>query len=205
MHNNRNVHILIADDEPLVRRSLTEFLTMEGYIVSSASNGNEALELLKEYTADIVITDIKMPELDGIQLLKEIISHKNHTAVILMTGYGSIENAVEAMKEGAYDYITKPIIDSEIKIIIERLIKEQNIIEENKELKEKLAVTNRESFYNIVGKDEKMQKIYTLIETISNTSATILIRGESGTGKRMGWCMPYINTAKRNARSLLWK
>ncbi len=184
MHNN-NIHILVVDDEPLVRRSLSEFLTLEGYAVSSASNGKEALDLLKDYNAEIVISDIKMPELDGIQLLNEIKTHKYNSPVILMTGYGSIENAVEAMKEGAYDYITKPIIDSEIKIVIERLIHERKIFEENIKLKEQLSAIQKERFQNIVGKDEKMQKIYTLIEAISTTRATVLIHGESGTGKRL--------------------
>lgn len=187
MHNSHSNgrHILIVDDEPLVRRSLSEFLTLQGYTVSSASSSKEALSLLKNYIADIVITDIKMPEMDGMQLLKQIkIGHPN-TPVILITSYGSIESAVEAMKEGAYDYVTKPIVDSEIKIVIERLIKHRQLQEENIKLKERLSVSQKERFHDIVGKDEKMQKIYTLIEAITTTRATVLIRGESGTGKRL--------------------
>lgn len=183
--NSNNRHILVVDDEPLVRRSLGELLTLEGYSVTSANNGKEALDLLKNYTADIIITDLKMPEMDGIQLLKQIKALYPDTPVILITSYGSIENAVEAMKEGAYDYITKPIVDSEIKIVIERLIKQRQLQEENITLKEQLSVSQRERFHNIVGKDEKMQKIYTLIEAIAKTRATVLIHGESGTGKRL--------------------
>ncbi|HTZ11197.1 MAG TPA: sigma-54 dependent transcriptional regulator [Candidatus Margulisiibacteriota bacterium] len=183
-HSNGR-HILIVDDEPLVRRSLGEFLTLAGYTVSTASNGKEALHLLKDYTTDIVITDIKMPEMDGIELLKKIKSGHPGTPVILITSYGSIENAVDAIRQGAYDYITKPIIDSEIKLVIERLINQRNLQEENKHLKEQLSVTHRDRFHNIVGKDEKMQKLYTLIEAIINTRATVLINGESGTGKRL--------------------
>jgi DNA-binding NtrC family response regulator len=115
-----NKHILIVDDDPLVRRSLSEFLTIEGFTVSSAGSAKEAISLLKDYTADIVITDIKMPEIDGIQFMKQLKQLNPETPIILMTGYGSIDSAVEAMKEGAYDYITKPIIDNEIRIIIER-------------------------------------------------------------------------------------
>lgn len=183
--NDKGIHILVADDEPLVRRSLCEFLTISGYTVSSASNGREALGLFKNHTADIVITDIKMPEMDGIELLKQIKTISPNIPIILITGYASIENAVEAMKEGAYDYITKPIIDSEIKIIIERLIKQRELQNENTKLKEQLSVSQRDRFYNIVGKDIKMRKIYTLIEAIANTKATVLIYGESGTGKRL--------------------
>lgn len=183
-HSNGR-HILVVDDEPLVRRSLSEFLTLQGYSVSSAGNGKEALEVLKSYTADIVITDIKMPEIGGIELLREIKKEHHQTPVILMTGYGSIENAVEAIKEGAYDYVTKPIVDSDIKLVIERLINQRGLQEENEKLKLQLSVTQRERFHNIVGKDEKMQKIYTLIEAISATGTTVLIHGESGTGKRL--------------------
>jgi DNA-binding NtrC family response regulator len=182
---SENRHILIVDDEPLVRSSLSELLTLSGYTVSTAGNGKEALELLRDYTADIIITDIKMPEMDGIQLLNQVKKRHPEVPVILITGYGSIDSAVEAMKQGAYDYITKPIVDSEIKIVIERLMQQRQLQEENIRLKEQLSVSQRERFHNIVGKDDKMQKIYNLIEAIINTRATVLIHGESGTGKRL--------------------
>ncbi|MCM8781361.1 MAG: sigma-54 dependent transcriptional regulator, partial [Candidatus Omnitrophica bacterium] len=187
MHNTNydHRHILVVDDEPLVRSSLSELLTLSGYTVSTANNGREALEILDTYNVDLVITDIKMPQIDGIQLLREIKSKFKETAVILITGYGSIENAVEAMKEGAYDYITKPIMDSEIKIIIERFLNQRRLQEENIILKEQLSEMQRERFLNIVGRNQKMQKIYALIEAISQTRATVLIHGESGTGKRL--------------------
>lgn len=176
---------MIVDDEPLVRRSLSELLTFFGYAVSVASSGKEALDLLKSYTTDILITDIKMPEMDGVTLLKKVRAIHPNMPVIFITGYGSIENAVEAMKEGAYDYITKPIVDTEIKIVIERLIKQRQLLEENIKLKEQLAVSKRERFHNLIGKSQSMQKIYNLIEAISNTRATVLLHGESGTGKRL--------------------
>ena len=182
---SNNKHILVVDDDPLVRRSLSEFLTVEGFTVSSAGNGTEAISLLKQYTADIVIADIKMPGVDGIQLLKQIKALNTETPVILMTGYGSIDSAVEAMKEGAYDYVTKPIIDSEIRIIIERFGKQRLMQDENVLLKKELSATQRVHFHNIVGKSPEMQKIYTLIECVLNTRATVLINGESGTGKRL--------------------
>jgi len=178
-------HILIVDDEPLVRRSLSELLTLSGYAVTTAGNGKEAIDVLKNYHADIIITDIKMPQMDGVQLLKELKTTSPGTPVIMVTGYGSIDNAVEAMKHGAYDYITKPIVDDEIKIVIERLVKQRQLTEENIELKEQLSAAQRNSFYGIVGKTASMQRIYTLIEAITNTRATVLIHGESGTGKRL--------------------
>ncbi len=189
MHNNSGSngrhHILVVDDEPLVRRSLSEFLTLQGYSVSSAENGKEAMSLLNDYVADIIIADIKMPEIGGMALLKHIKASHPETPVILITSYASIESAVEAIKEGAYDYITKPIVDSEIKLVIERLLQQKKLLEENAKLKEQLSVSQIERFCDIVGKDSKMQKIYTLIEAVANTRATVLIHGESGTGKRL--------------------
>ncbi|MFH1355396.1 MAG: sigma-54 dependent transcriptional regulator [Candidatus Omnitrophota bacterium] len=182
---NNKPHILVVDDEPLVRRSLSELLTLAGYAVSSANDGREALDLLKTYEADVVISDIKMPKMDGLKFIKEMKTSYPDTPVILMTGYGSVESAVQAMKEGAYDYITKPVVDSEIKIVIERIIKERQLTKENIKLKEQLSSKERTRFYNIVGKDEKMQKIYNLIDAITATRATVLIHGESGTGKRL--------------------
>ncbi|MDD5668860.1 MAG: sigma-54 dependent transcriptional regulator [Candidatus Omnitrophica bacterium] len=178
-------HILVVDDEPLVRRSLSEFLTMEGFTVSSASDGEEALEFLKKHTADVILADLKMPKCDGIELLQKVkVSHPN-TTIIMITGFASIDSAVEAMKQGAYDYVTKPIVDSEIKIILDRIITQRNLLEENVKLKRQLSATLRDHFHNIVGKSKPMQKIYTLIEAILNTRATVLIYGESGTGKRL--------------------
>ncbi len=176
---------MIVDDEPLVRHSLSEMLTLSGYSVSSASNGKEALGMLKSYTADIIISDIKMPEMDGLQLLRQVKNIHPNTQFIIITGYGSIDSAVEAMKEGAYDYITKPIIDNEIKIIIERLAKQKQLLEENIKLKDQLSVSQKERFHNIVGKSQSMQRIYALIEAIAETRATVLIHGESGTGKQV--------------------
>lgn len=184
-HSHNQINILIVDDEPLIRRSLSEFLTIEGYTLSSASNGIQALELLKTYSADIVISDIKMPEMDGIELLKNIKQEYPDMQVILVTGYGSVQDAVDAMKEGAYDYIMKPIIDNEIRIIIERLIKQKQVIRENIALKKELSEALKERFLNITGKDPKMQKVYSLIDAVAKTRATVLIYGESGTGKRM--------------------
>ena len=185
LNPEKHISILVVDDEPLVRRSLSEFLTLEGYTVSSASNVKEALNMLKDYPPDIVITDMKMPEFDGVYLLRQVRQNFPTVSVIMITGYGSIENAVEAIKEGAFDYITKPIIDNEIRVVLERLVKQKALVEENIKLKEQVSAVIRERFHNIVGKDVKMQKIYTLIEAICSTRSTVLIHGESGTGKHL--------------------
>lgn len=190
---------MIVDDEPLVRESLGEMLELCGYCVSTSSNGKLACETLKNSNVDIIITDIKMPEMDGKAFLRSVkISHPD-AAVIVMTGYGSIEDAVESMKNGAYDYISKPIIDSEIKITIERFLNQKMLLEENTKLKKQLSVSKKESFAGIFGEDEKMQKIYNLIEAVSNTRATVLINGESGTGKRLvAHAIHKCNESERN-------
>ncbi len=182
----KDARILIVDDEPLTRKSLYEILKFEGYRVDTAKDGQEALDIIEKQMPSVVITDLKMPgDIDGLTLLREIHSRDKDTAVVLITGYGSIENAVEAMKAGAFDYVTKPIVDSEIKLVIQRIIQQQSLIEENRVLRKRLADTSRSKFYDIIGQNPKMQKIYFLIETIANTNATILIQGESGTGKRL--------------------
>ncbi|MFH1771998.1 MAG: sigma-54 dependent transcriptional regulator [Candidatus Omnitrophota bacterium] len=182
MENN---HILIVDDEPLTRKSLFEILKFEGYRVSMASGAKEAWDLISNSPPDIIITDLKMPEIDGIKLLRMVKGEYPQIAVVLVTAYGSIENAVEAMKEGAFDYVTKPILDSEIKIVIKRIFEQRKILNENIKLKEKLALTNRDHFHNMIGRDPAMQKIYNLIETVASTNASVLVHGESGTGKRL--------------------
>jgi len=186
MNQPKKISILVVDDEPLVRRSLTEFLNLEGYSTRSAENGRLALDDLSHNgVVDVVVTDMKMPEMDGLEMMRHLKADFPQIPVVVVTGYGSIESAVEAMKEGAFDYITKPVIDNEIRIVLERLVKEQKLIAENKQLKEEIAVYARDRFYNIVGKDGKMHKIYTLIEAIAATRSTVLIYGESGTGKHM--------------------
>lgn len=180
-----SLHILIVDDDALVRRSLCEALSFEGYSCHSAGSAQDALRQLKEKSFQVVISDMKMPEMDGLDLLQAIKEKYPQTAVIMMTGFGSIENAVEAMRRGAMDYITKPIIDEEIKMVIKRLAQERNLAEENAYLKEKLGATTRQRCGDIIGKNFRMQKLFDLIHVIADTKTTVLITGESGTGKRM--------------------
>ncbi len=180
-----SMRILIVDDDSLVRRSLCEVLSFEGYSCSSAGGAAEAFKRLKEMPFDIMISDIKMPGMDGIELLRKVKAEFPHICVIMITGFGSIENAVLAMREGALDYITKPIIDDEIKLLIKRIADERKLVEENKYLRHKLSNTVRSKCYDIIGKSYKMQKIYDLIDVIADTRTTVLLTGESGTGKRL--------------------
>ena len=189
--------ILVADDEPLIRKSLYETLRIEGYEAEMASDGAEAWEKIEHLPVDIVIADIKMPKVSGIDLLRQVRAKYPDIAVILITGYGTIEQAVEAMQLGAVDYVTKPIMDDEIKIIIKRLFEQKRLVEENVALRQQLARTVRDRFHRLVGKHEKMQRIYALVETIAETKATVLIKGESGTGKRLVSLAIHANDPQR--------
>ncbi len=175
--------ILVVDDDPLILRSLSELLRIQGYDVQTASSGLEALQTLKDDPVDLILSDINMPEIDGFKLLQEVKSRYPDILMILVTGFGTIENAVEAMKLGAYDYVTKPIVDDEIKVILRRALEQKRLRAENEDLKDRLD--RRFRFDSIIGHDHQMQKIFETIKTIADTKATVLITGESGTGKTM--------------------
>ncbi len=185
-------HILITDDEPLVRKSLKETLRYLGYNVTTAKDGVQALEIMKNYPVDIVMADMKMPNLGGMELLKCVKQQYPRTQVVLMSAYGQIENAVEAMRLGAADYISKPFEDAQITGVLKKIDNKSSCtIDNNISGINKMAKlpqryeSNRHKFHTVLGKDEKMLKIYSMIEAIADTSSTVLIRGESGTGKRM--------------------
>ena len=176
-------NILIVDDDRSLRKMLAFVLGKEGYGVEEAVNGVDALKKLKGRNFDLVISDIRMPDLNGIELLKKIKTHDPEMPVIMITAYATTNDAIEAMKLGAEDYIMKPFSLEELKIIINKSLHKKNIERENVELKEKLS--DKEKFENIVGADPKMRKIFELIDTIAQTDSTILISGESGTGKEL--------------------
>ncbi len=190
-------NILIADDDPIIRKSLREMLRLEGYEVDTAADGSEALKKLGQSGFDVVITDVKMPAVGGFELLSKIKSFSPDTVVILMTGYGSIEDAVNGIKAGAYEYITKPLNDNEIKLVIDRSLEHMRLRKENDNLKRSLGL--RFNLNNLLGRDVKMQKVFNLIETVAGTEATVLIHGESGTGKTMVARCIHHNSPRRNA------
>ena len=175
--------ILLVDDDPLILRSLSVVIGREGYEVTTAEGGTRGLELARDASFDVVVTDFNMPEIDGMQLLREVKARKPDSEVILVTGYGTVEQAVEAIKLGAYDYICKPIIDEEMKVVIARAVEQRRLRSENADLKQRLDL--RYSFDSIIGRDYKMQKIYDTISLVAPTKANVLITGESGTGKTM--------------------
>ncbi|MDP2654451.1 MAG: sigma-54 dependent transcriptional regulator [Candidatus Omnitrophota bacterium] len=180
---NSKIDILVVDDEPLIRESLYEILRIDGYRAYMASSGEEALTLLGRQKIDIVLTDLKLPKMDGLELLTKIKAAHPETEVIMITGYGTIETAVDTMRKGAFDYVTKPVNDNEIKIIIDKIVDKKAIVEENKSLRQLIAQVNRSSLCDMIGSSESMQRVYHVIDSVASSNATILISGESGTGK----------------------
>jgi len=175
--------VLVADDEQSMREFLDIMLKKEGYKVSLASNGEEVAKLVDNDLFDLVLLDIRMPKLDGISALKKIKSNAPETIVIMITAYASADTAIKAMKEGAYDYITKPFKVEEIKLIIKNALEKKNLQKENILLKQ--VVRDRFHFGNIIGQSPKMVALYDLLEKVSPTKTNILITGESGTGKEL--------------------
>ncbi len=180
---NKDYSILVVDDEPLIRESLYEILRIDGFRAHMAQSGEEALEILKGQEFDIIVMDMKLPKLSGLEMIEGVKKDYPETEVIMVTGYGSIESAVEAMKKGAFDYITKPINDQEIKMVINKIVEKKEIIKENRELKKQIAKSHPSSFCSMIGASDSMQRVYHIIESVATSNATILITGESGTGK----------------------
>jgi two-component system response regulator PilR (NtrC family) len=175
--------ILVVDDEKSMREFLEIMLRKEDYRVSLASNGEEVLRLIERDIFDLVLLDIRMPKMDGIAVLKKIKALSPETVVIMITAYASADTAIKAMKEGAYDYITKPFKIEEIKLIIKNALEKRNLQKENTLLKQ--VIRDRYHFDNIIGQSPKMLALYDLLDKVGPTKTNILITGESGTGKEL--------------------
>lgn len=177
--------ILIVDDDPIVAESLEEVLRASGYEVRSALGGREALAMLEEpgRAPEAIITDVVMPGFGGLQLLREVRERRIGSAVIVLTGYGTVESAVEALRLGAADYLTKPVVESELRLAIERAVQQRALLQENAQLRKQLK--GRVGAEAIVGRDARMQRVYELVEAVAPGRTTVLMSGESGTGKSM--------------------
>ncbi|MFA5180496.1 MAG: sigma-54 dependent transcriptional regulator [Syntrophales bacterium] len=175
--------ILVIDDDNSFRRVLEYNLQEEGYEVLSASSGEDGLVLFAEHHPDLVITDMKMSGISGLDVLKAIKKQSPDTLVIIITAFGAVDKAVKAMKLGAYDYVTKPMNRDELKLVVQKALQLNNLSTENKDLKQRLE--NRDEFKNIIGISEAMTDVFSLVRKVADTEATILITGESGTGKEL--------------------
>ncbi len=159
---SKTIRILVIDDEPLMRITIQDALEAEGYKVTSTDTGGNGLSILRDTGMDIIITDLKLPDIDGIGILKEVKKISPDTQVIMITAYGSIDSAITAMKEGAVDYLTKPFSMDELLLIINRTLRVKQLEEENISLRKR--VEEYYGFEGIVGKSPQMQKVYDLIE-----------------------------------------
>jgi len=178
-----NEQLLIVDDEPSMRRMLEILFAQEGYAVQSADSAEAALEALGAKPFDLIISDIRMPGLSGMDLLRRLKGEDSSTEVILMTAYASTDSAIEALKLGAFDYVTKPFQVEELVNIVRHAVEKKALREENVLLKAQLS--QQEKFGEIVGSNPRMRQIYSLIERIAPTGSTVLIQGDSGTGKEL--------------------
>ncbi|MHC5118795.1 MAG: sigma-54-dependent transcriptional regulator [Planctomycetota bacterium] len=176
-------NILIVDDDRIILDSLCEFLSIEGYRTAGAGSVSEAKQRLTEESFALVITDVNMPDGDGFEILDLVRENHPRTVVLLITGYGTIESAVEAIKKGAYDYLTKPIVDDDLLLAVERASRQQALMNENQQLRQQLE--SKFSLDNVISQDHKMARIFELIEAVADSKTTILMTGPSGTGKSM--------------------
>jgi DNA-binding NtrC family response regulator len=181
--NNQGTSILVVDDEFSVRDSLYNWFKTEGYRVDTAGNGMEALKKLQENPWDIVLVDIKMPGMDGMELQRHIKKIDSTMIVIIITAYATVDTAVEAMKEGAYDYLSKPIDPDKLSILVRNAVNQKRLAAENLQLRQKVEELSLRD--EIIGESPQIKKILEMIDTVAKTDATVMIRGESGTGKEL--------------------
>lgn len=179
---NSNTILLVDDDRHLLE-SMALWLRQQGLVVETAATCREAIAHVREREFDIVLSDIRLDDGDGFDLLAFCRKHRPDQTVILLTGYGTVDTAIEALRAGAFDLLTKPLIDEELLLSIERAVSQKKVVEENHQLKAQLDL--RFGLENIVGHEHRMQKVFDMVERIADTRATVLITGESGTGKSL--------------------
>jgi two-component system response regulator AtoC len=180
---SNQISVLVVDDDQTACRLLREVMAKEGYQVEAAESGREAVEKAETALFDVAISDIRMPDLDGLELLKILKRLSPETIVIMMTAFGSIETAIEAIKEGAYDYISKPFKLDEVKLTVRRALDHKRLLRENIQYRQ--ALKERYQLENIVGRSALMLEVYKIIARVASGSSTVLIQGESGTGKEL--------------------
>lgn len=191
MHN-----ILVIDDEQSMVDVITEMLHREDYNVLQTTSGEKGLELIKDKAPDLVICDMKMSPINGLEILKQSRQSSPSTQFIIITAFGSIEDAVECMRQGAYHYITKPFTMEELRLLARRALEHKKLLEENIQLKTQLHEKYR--FENIIGKSVSMQKVYELMEKVAHADSTVLIYGESGTGKELAAKAIHHHSARKD-------
>jgi two-component system response regulator AtoC len=187
--------ILVVDDDARMRELVSKVLAREGYSVRPLPRGQDVLQALEEGPADLVISDIRMPEMDGLTLLQEVKRVAPETSMLLMTAFGSIDTAVQAIKAGAYDYLTKPFKMDEIIVVVRRAMEERRLRAEVRAFREE--VSTKYNFSNILGKSKPMRDLFALIKKVAGSRSTVLIQGKSGTGKELVAKAIHYNSPRR--------
>jgi DNA-binding NtrC family response regulator len=182
-HTPPKPRLLILDEDRIMLQSLSQFLAREGYDVKTTDDPADALARLESTSFELLLADVNMPGVKSADFLRDLRKRFPHTVVVVITGYGSIEGAVEATKMGAFDYLTKPIVDDEIRVVVEKAVRQQSLLFENQTLKQQLDL--RFGLENVVGHDYKMLKIFDLVDAVADSRTTVLMTGESGTGKSL--------------------
>jgi DNA-binding NtrC family response regulator len=195
--NNRDINILIVDDEFAVRDSLCKWFKSDGFTVDTAENATAALERFKEKAWDIVLLDIKMPGMDGIEFNRQIQSIDKNIVVIIITGYASVDTAVQAIKDGAFEYISKPIDPDNLTHVIRNAIEKRRLAKENVQLRQKIE--DLTSPNDIVGTSPQLRQVLKMVASVARTDSTVMIRGESGTGKELIARAIHSNSLRRYA------
>jgi len=188
--------ILLVDDEKSVRTTLSMFLTKAGYNLEESSNGNDTIEKVNQKFYDLIITDLKMKPIDGMEVLKKVKEINPMTEVIVMTAFGTVESGVEAMKLGAYDYILKPFNKDEFLILVAKALEHKHLLTEVEKLQEGLK--EKYKFENIVGNSKKMLDVISMVTKVAPMDSTVLISGESGTGKELIAHAIHLNSKRKN-------
>ncbi len=191
----RKISILIVDDEESVRESLQSWFIEDGYRVASAENAKKALTILESDEFDIILADIKMPGMDGLEMLRRIKAHNNEAIVIVMTAFATVDTAVKALKDGAFDYITKPFDPDDLTHLIRNATKQISLVDENENLKKKL--TSLENVEDIIGNSEAMKNVLRDVESVAQTNSSVIITGESGTGKELVAIAIHANSPRK--------
>ncbi|MFH1550191.1 MAG: sigma-54 dependent transcriptional regulator [Planctomycetota bacterium] len=186
--------ILVVDDSEGTRNLCSKILEKEGYAVQTAENGEEALKLVNENSFDLIVTDLMMPVMDGMELLEQVKKSNPRMPVIIITAYASVATAVEAIKKGAYDYVPKPFNPGELQVTIEKALERLHLVEENIKLKEQLK--DKYHFENIIGNSGPMQDIYKLVDKAARSNSNVVVYGESGTGKELIARAIHYNSAR---------
>jgi len=189
--------VLIVEDNPSLREILVKVLQKDKDLeVHNAGDGESALEMIKTFKYDVVISDIKMPFMDGIELLQRVKKYDNSIVMIMITAHGTVQSAVKAMKLGAHDYLTKPFSNEEFRMTIQRALKHRTVLEENRFYKEREQASY--SFENIVGQSRSMQNIFKVVRKVAKTNANVLIQGDTGTGKELLAHAIHLLSARRD-------